>query len=92
MHTITVIGGGLALLGLFSLLGVATQLGFGRAMLLFMPVWLVGAALNMWVGVTRAGYTVAQEFPIFLVVFAVPVIVALALRRWLARQETGNGS
>ena len=31
----------------------------------------------MWVGVTRAGYSVAEEAPIFLVVFVVPAAVAL---------------
>jgi len=30
----------------------------------------------MWVGVTKAGYTVAQELPILLIVFAVPAALA----------------
>jgi cytochrome oxidase assembly protein ShyY1 len=30
----------------------------------------------MWVGVTRAGYTIAQELPILIVIFAVPAILA----------------
>jgi hypothetical protein len=34
----------------------------------------------MWVGVTRAGYTVAEEFPIFLVIFALPALAALLIR------------
>jgi hypothetical protein len=33
----------------------------------------------MWVGVTKAGYTLAQELPILLVVFAVPAGIALAV-------------
>jgi hypothetical protein len=44
---------------------------------LFIPLWLVGAGINMWIGVTRAGYSVAEEAPIFLLVFAVPAAVAL---------------
>ena len=36
------------------------------------PLWLAGAGINMWIGVNRAGYTYAQEFPIFLMVFAIP--------------------
>jgi hypothetical protein len=51
-----------------------------RASLWFIPVWLVCAAINMWIGVSRAGYSVAEEFPIFLLVFAVPAVVALAVR------------
>jgi hypothetical protein len=35
----------------------------------------------MYIGVTRAGYTVAQELPILLIVFAVPMLVALTVRR-----------
>jgi hypothetical protein len=34
--------------------------------------------------VALAGYTVAEEAPIFLVVFAVPAVVALFLSWWLA--------
>jgi hypothetical protein len=30
----------------------------------FIPVWLVAAAVNMWIGVTRAGYSVGEEAPI----------------------------
>jgi hypothetical protein len=43
----------------------------------FIPLWLVAALINMWVGVSRAGYTVAQETPILLIVFAIPAAVAL---------------
>ncbi|WP_235813564.1 hypothetical protein [Brucella anthropi] len=39
------------------------------------------AAVNMWVGVTKVGYTIAQELPILFVVFAVPAAFA-ALVAW----------
>lgn len=42
----------------------------------FVPVWLVVGLVNLRGGV-RAGYTVAEELPIFFVIFAVPVAVAL---------------
>lgn len=42
----------------------------------FIPVWLIAALLNMWVGVSRAGYSVSEELPIFLLIFAIPVGVA----------------
>jgi hypothetical protein len=78
MHTIKVLAVGFVLLGIFVLIGRA--LGHGsRAALYFLPVWLVGAALNLWYGVAKAGYSVADEFPIFLVIFAVPSAVALLL-------------
>jgi hypothetical protein len=30
----------------------------------------------MWVGVNRAGYSVTEELPIFLLIFAIPAGVA----------------
>jgi len=33
----------------------------------------------MYIGVKRAGYSVADEAPVFLVVFAVPAALALLL-------------
>lgn len=47
---------------------------------LFVVVWLVIAAANMWVGVAKAGYTVAQELPIFALIFGVPAAVAILVR------------
>ena len=88
MHMLMVMGGGVLLLCVFALFGklwggdTAGVIAGARA---FIPAWLVVALVNMWVGVTRAGYTVAQELPILLVVFAVPAALA-ALAAWqLAR-------
>jgi hypothetical protein len=79
MHTVLVIGGGLLLLALCLLAGrlVGSSGAVRMAALAFLPLWLIGAALNMYVGVKRAGYSVADEAPIFLVVFAIPAAVAL---------------
>ena len=38
--------------------------------------WLVVSLVNMWVGVTKAGYSVREEFPILLIVFLVPALLA----------------
>lgn len=89
-HTLKVIAGGLALLGLFLLGGrllsaSAPALGMAGAMRWFIPLWLIAAAVNLWIGVTRAGYSVAEEAPIFLIVFAVPAGVALVLAWALTR-------
>lgn len=84
MHTLTIIAGGLLLLGVFLGVGRLLQLPMSRTALSFIPVWLAGALINMWVGVARAGYTVAQEAPITLVVFAVPAVVA-----WLIARRQG---
>jgi len=42
-------------------------------------IWLGANLFNMWVGVIRDGYSVSEEFPIFLLVFAIPVVVALVI-------------
>ncbi len=89
-HTLKVIGGGLLLLGLFllagRLLGAGTPVsGMATAARWFIPVWFISAAINMWVGVAKAGYSVAEEAPIFLLVFAVPAAVAVLVAWSLSR-------
>lgn len=42
----------------------------------FIALWLAAALVNMWIGVSSAGYSVAEELPIFLVIFALPGVVA----------------
>jgi hypothetical protein len=48
---------------------------------LFIVLWLAIAATNMWIGVAKAGYSVAEELPILALIFGVPAAVAL-LARW----------
>ena len=47
---------------------------------IFVALWLVVSGFNLWVGVTKAGYTLNEEFPIFLLIFAVPTVVAIFLK------------
>ncbi len=86
MHTVSVIGGGLLLLALFMLVGkrMGGVPAAARAALVFIPVWLVAAAGNLYVGTTH-GYTVTEELPIGLVVFGVPAAVAVILWRKFSR-------
>ena len=88
MHTLKVVLGGFALLAVCLVLG--RMLGGGAAGLvagakIFLPLWLIGAGVNMWIGVSRAGYSVREELPIFLVVFAIPAVVAGVVWWWAAR-------
>ena len=77
------------LLGLFLVAGrflaAAPAGGMAAAARWFIPVWLIAAAVNMYIGVTKAGYSVAEEAPIFLLVFAVPAAVALIVLWRLSR-------
>jgi hypothetical protein len=79
MHTLKVIAVGLAVLVACGAAGyfASGTTGLSRAALIFLPVWAIGAGINMYLGVKRAGYSVADEAPIFLLVFAVPAAIAL---------------
>ena len=88
MHMIMVIAGGLVLLGVFCLFGRlwgADISALSVAAKCFIPVWLVVTVVNMWVGVTRAGYTVMEELPILGLVFAVPAVAAVIVIWQFAR-------
>jgi len=89
-HTIKVIVGGFLLLGVCLLIGrwiggAAPATGLATAAKVFILLWLIAAGVNMWAGVAKAGYSVAEEAPIFLLVFAVPVAVALLVLWRLSR-------
>ncbi len=79
MHTLIVIGIGLLVLGacLFSGHALGGAPAMARAALYFLPLWFIGAGINMYLGVKGAGYTVNEEAPVFLIVFALPALVAL---------------
>jgi hypothetical protein len=85
MRSVMIIAGGLLLLGAFvlvaRLLGGGTTRSMVTAVQIFLPVWLVASLVNMWIGVSRAGYSVAEELPIFLAIFLIPGIAA-ALIWW----------
>jgi putative effector of murein hydrolase LrgA (UPF0299 family) len=50
------------------------------ATLIFVTLWLGISGANLWVGVAKAGYTLNEELPIFLLIFGVPAIVAIFLK------------
>lgn len=79
MHTIKVIGFGFLVLVVCLIAGVSLQgtRGMARSTLVFLPLWAIAASVNMYMGVHRAGYTVTQEIPFFLLVFLVPVLPSL---------------
>ncbi len=79
MHTVIVMATGLAILGAWVLAGHRLGAGSGaaRAALYFLPLWFLAAALNMYIGVRTAGYAVREEAPVFLLVFAIPALIAI---------------
>ncbi len=88
MHMLMVTAGGTFLLGVFLLFGHLwgdTPASFAMAANLYLPFWLVVSLANLWIGVSKAGYTVAEELPILLFVFAVPAAFA-AVAVWHFRR------
>jgi hypothetical protein len=75
VHTVKVIAAGFALLLLCLVVGHQFG-GVGHSALVFIPLWLVGAGINMWFGVKRAGYSAGEELPFFFVVFLIPAVAA----------------
>lgn len=78
MRTALFILGGLVLLGA-AVFGARFAVGdraIAMAAGIFIPVWLAAALINMWIGVSRAGYSVGEEFPIMLVIFVPPAALA----------------
>ena len=52
----------------------------GIATTAYVVLWLIIAAFNMWVGVAKAGYSVSEELPVFLLIFGVPAAAAAVLK------------
>ena len=94
MHTLMVLTAGFVLI-FFCLLVARAIAGPGlapmvRAVQVFIPLWFIVVAVNMWVGVNDAGYTIAEELPIFLVNFAVPAVAAALLWWRLTHLKKGT--
>jgi len=84
MRTLIIIVGGLVVLLAFTL--VAHFAGgkrndVGKVAKYFIPLWFCAAAINMYIGVTRAGYSAMEELPIFLLIFGLPATGAIVVWR-----------
>ena len=75
---------GLLLLGAMLLLAKLFSVSFAEATrwvtFVYVVLWLIIAAANMWVGVAKAGYSLAGELPIFLLIFGVPAALAVLVK------------
>jgi hypothetical protein len=84
MRTVTFILGGFVLwaacLGVAKLLANTASSSMTSATIAFVAIWFVGAAVNMWIGVSQAGYSFEEELPIFLLIFLLPAAVAVLVR------------
>lgn len=46
----------------------------------FLALWLFATGFNMWVGVSKAGYSVGEELPIMLLLFLVPAVIGIIVK------------
>jgi hypothetical protein len=85
MRTALFIVAGLALVAASMLLGRLFSTHYPTApmaaFVTFAVIWLVIAGANMWVGVQKAGYSIGEELPIFVLIFLLPA-AAGAFFRW----------
>lgn len=84
MRTLIIILAGFALwgacLGVARLVGGSSASSATTATVVFAVVWFIAAGLNMWIGVSRAGYSFQEELPIFLLIFLLPAAVAVFVK------------
>jgi hypothetical protein len=84
MRTALFLVSGVLLLAAFLLLGRLFSANYPGAPYLataaFVALWLAIAGANMWIGVAKAGYSVADELPIFLLIFGLPAAIAIVLK------------
>jgi hypothetical protein len=68
MHTLRIILGGFLLLGVCLLLGRwigGAAAVVGVAIKSFLVLWLIATLINTWVGVSKAGYSIKDEAPVW---------------------------
>ena len=84
MRTALFLVAGMLLLAAFLLLGRLFSANAPGASVLataaYIVLWFVIAGANMWVGVAKAGYSAAEELPIFLLIFGLPAAAAIVLK------------
>ena len=84
MRTTLFLLAGILLLAAFLILARLFSTNYPSAMnwatALFVVFWFAITGANMWVGVNKAGYSPSEEFPILLLLFGLPTVLAVLLR------------
>jgi hypothetical protein len=84
MRTALFLVAGLLLLAASLLLGRLFSANYPgatvAATVAYVALWFVIAGANMWIGVAKAGYSVTEELPIFLLIFGLPAAAAMILK------------
>ena len=83
MHTLRMVVGGLAALGVFILAAKLLGRSAADGARIFILPWLAASVINMVIGVYWASVPLSTEIPVLAVVFGVPAAIAWYLSRWL---------
>ena len=83
MRTVSFVVIGLILAGVSFWLAKLFGLSAATALKAFSVLWLALSAVNLYLGVAKAGYPLAVELPVFAVVFGLPAVAAYFTQRWL---------
>lgn len=82
MHTLQMVIGGFAALGIFMLAAMMLGRGAATGARLFILPWLVASLVNLMIGWRWANVPLTTEIAVLVVVFGIPA--AAAWRRWRA--------
>ena len=84
MRTILFLVSGLLLMSSFLIVAKLFSEHFPSApswaLALGLGLWLAVTGVNMWIGVFKAGYSVAEELPILALLFLMPAVAAILVR------------
>jgi hypothetical protein len=84
MRTILFLVSGLLLMSSFLIVAKLFSEHFPSApnwaLALGLGLWLAVTGSNMWIGVAKAGYSVAEELPILALLFLMPAVAAILVR------------
>jgi hypothetical protein len=84
MRTILFLVSGLLLMSSFLIMAKLFSEHFPSApnwaLALGLGLWLAVTGVNMWIGVSKAGYSVAEELPILTLLFLMPAVAAILVR------------
>lgn len=50
------------------------------AIIAYVALWFVIAVANMWIGIAKAGYSFAEELPVFALIFVLPAAMGIIVK------------
>jgi hypothetical protein len=84
MRTAIILAAGFVLWGIcIAIAKLAANLNASSATIAtaaFVVLWFIAAAVNMYIGVAKAGYSFMEELPILLLIFLLPSAVAVLVK------------